>query len=183
VPPIQGYRAPGIGAPGRSEANTERRPSKARHWQYQSTSVMPDASAQPPCALHPGALVSRAASQRWSCCASTQRIRGPKDIGDKTGCPRPPGSRVGTLPLPRSGGDPAAGSPTATLLRLLPPWGAGVRPNPCGLGLTPTPLGWSDGQCVQGAGTYSPRDDDARLLGIPRSRGRVAALDPNCGGV
>ena len=26
------------------------------------------------------------------------------------------------------GGDPAAGSPTATLLRLLPPWGARVRP-------------------------------------------------------
>ena len=36
---------------------------------------------------------------------------------------------------------------------------------------------------MQGAGTYSPRDGDARLLGIPGSRGRVAALDPNYGGV
>ena len=33
--------------------------------------------------------------------------------------------------------------------------------------LTQTPLGWNDGRCVQGAGTYSPHDDDARLLGIP----------------
>ena len=51
------------------------------------------------------------------------------------------------------------------------------------MSLTLPPLGWSDGRCVQGAGTYSPRDVDARLLGIPRSRGRVAALDPNHGGV
>ena len=28
-------------------------------------------------------------------------------------------------------------------------------------------LSWLDGQCVQGAGTYSPRDNDTRLLGIP----------------
>lgn len=40
---------------------------------------------------------------------------------------------------------------------------------PMGRGLTFPSLGWSDGQCVQGAGTYSPRDDDARLLGIPGS--------------
>ena len=45
--------------------------------------------------------------------------------------------------------------------------------------LTKTPLGWLDGRCVQGAGTYSAKDDDLRLLGIPASRGRVAALDPN----
>ena len=41
------------------------------------------------------------------------------------------------------------------------------------------PLGWLDGQCVQGAGTYSANDVDVRLLGIPASRGRVSALDPN----
>jgi len=74
------------------------------------------------------------------------------------------------------------------LLRLLPPREGRVRPTPegsrpPGAGLTLPSLGWSDGQCVQGAGTYSPRDVDARLLGIPRSRGRVAALDPNYGGV
>jgi len=45
--------------------------------------------------------------------------------------------------------------------------------------LTRNSFGWFDGQCVQGAGTYSLRDDDARLLGIPCSRERVAALDPN----
>jgi len=37
--------------------------------------------------------------------------------------------------------------------------------------LTQESLGWNDGRCVQGAGTYSPRDSDARLLGIPCSRG------------
>ena len=45
--------------------------------------------------------------------------------------------------------------------------------------LTKNPLGWLDGQCVQGAGTYSSLDDDQRLLGISSSRGRVAALDPD----
>jgi len=65
------------------------------------------------------------------------------------------------------------------LLRLPPPRGAWVRRGQRRPRLTQTPLGWSDGRCVQGAGTYSPRVDDARLLGIPCSRGRVAALDPN----
>ena len=32
-----------------------------------------------------------------------------------------------------------------------------------------TRLGWFDGRCVQGAGTYSPEDDNFRLLGIPTS--------------
>ncbi len=63
-----------------------------------------------------------------------------------------------------------------------------VPPPPGGLprgarGLAEGPLGWRDGRCVQGAGTYSPRVGDTRLLGIPRSRGRVAALDPYWGGV
>jgi hypothetical protein len=35
--------------------------------------------------------------------------------------------------------------------------------------LIQTSLGWFDGQCVQGAGTYSPHDDDVQLLGIPCS--------------
>ena len=47
------------------------------------------------------------------------------------------------------------------------------------MGLIQIPLGWLDGRCVQGAGTYSPRDSDTWLLGIPASRGRVSALDPN----
>ena len=32
-----------------------------------------------------------------------------------------------------------------------------------------TPFSWLDGRCVQGAGTYSPEDNDFRLLGIPTS--------------
>lgn len=39
------------------------------------------------------------------------------------------------------------------------------------LGFTETLLGWLDGRCVQGAGTYSPEDDNFRLLRIPTSRG------------
>ena len=81
------------------------------------------------------------------------------------------------------GGDPAARSRTATLLRLLPPHEVWTCSDPNGPDLIRTSFGWSDGRCVQGAGTYSPRDDDTRLLGIPRSRGRVAALDPNQGRV
>jgi hypothetical protein len=35
--------------------------------------------------------------------------------------------------------------------------------------LIQTSLAWFDGRCVQGAGTYSPRDVDTRLLRIPAS--------------
>ena len=79
------------------------------------------------------------------------------------------------------GGDPAAGSPTATLLRLFPPYETQIRRSQGRPRLTQESLGWNDGRCVQGAGTYSPRADDTRLLGIPCSRGRVTALDPNYG--
>jgi hypothetical protein len=77
------------------------------------------------------------------------------------------------------GGDPAAGSPTATLLRLFPSCEPQARRSHKGPRLTQSPLEWNDGRCVQGAGTYSPRVSDTRLLGIPVSRGRVAALDPD----
>ncbi len=52
---------------------------------------------------------------------------------------------------------------------------------PKGHSLTPKPLAWSDGRCVQEAGTHSPRVSDTRILspstgnlqmiGIPGSRG------------
>ena len=42
-------------------------------------------------------------------------------------------------------------------------------------------LGWCDGRCVQGPGTYSPRHADPRLLATPASRRRVAACGPNWG--
>ena len=77
------------------------------------------------------------------------------------------------------GGDPAADSPTATLLRLNPPCEIQVRTRHDVRALTHTSLGWFDGRCVQGAGTYSPRYIETRLLRIPASRGRVTALDPN----
>ena len=72
---------------------------------------------------------------------------------------------VGVVPV--CGGDPAADSPTATLLRLKPPCEAQIRPP--GGGLIRTSLGCFDGRCVQGAGTYSPRLAEARLLPNPAS--------------
>ena len=77
------------------------------------------------------------------------------------------------------GGDPAADSPTATLLRLNPPCKIQVRIRHDVHTLTHTSLGWFDGRCVQGAGTYSPRYVETRLLRIPASRGWVSILDPN----
>ena len=94
--------------------------------------------------------------------------------------------------------DPAAGSPTATLLRLLLPpamryWpnssftegvgavpGGPVLPSPLlvSSGLYPSAIGSNDGRCVQMAGTQSAQADDLHLLGIPRSRRTVASTDP-----
>ena len=59
----------------------------------------------------------------------------------------------------QKGGDPAAGSPTATLLRLRPSHRACLRPlPPCGwdTDFGHSRLPWRDGRCVQGPGTYSP---------------------------
>ena len=59
----------------------------------------------------------------------------------------------------QKGGDPAAGSPTATLLRLRPShWFDLRRLRPCGspTGFGSPQLPWRDGRCVQGPGTYSP---------------------------
>ena len=89
---------------------------------------------------------------------------------------------TGCLPLSKKGGDPAAPSGTTTLLRLHPPHEASLRHGPpCGRarGFGRAPLGWCDGRCVQGPGTYSPRRADARLLAIPTSRSRVSDSDPD----
>ena len=80
------------------------------------------------------------------------------------------------------GGDPAAPSDTATLLRLHPShWSCLRRLAPCGCltGFGHSQLPWCDGRCVQGPGTYSPRHADPRLLATPTSCGRVAAHNPN----
>ncbi len=69
-----------------------------------------------------------------------------------------------TLLACSKGGDPAAGSPTATLLRLRPSHRARLRRlPPVRTSLTGwvtdfgrSRLPWRDGRCVQGPGTYSP---------------------------
>jgi len=78
--------------------------------------------------------------------------------------------------------DPSAGSPTATLLRLLLPleekvWRSLVLPRAdfSDTDSSPFPSPFipivrSDGLCVQRPGTKSALDADQRLLGIPRSR-------------
>src|SRR6266702_5610283 len=86
------------------------------------------------------------------------------------------------IPVLEKGGDPAAPSDTATLLRLHPSHDSyrGKR-LPCGWAtyFWQKPLPWCDGRCVQDPGTYSPRQADPRLLAIPTSRSRVADCDPD----
>lgn len=97
-----------------------------------------------------------------------------------------PSSALSRDPHAPNGNDPAAGSPTAALLRLLLPLKAGHRPSSARaagrLGaswrLYPAIIGSNDGRCVQMAGTQSVRADDPRLLGIPRSRQTVAIIYP-----
>ena len=57
------------------------------------------------------------------------------------------------------GGDPAPGSPRATLLRLHPshePQSGKRAPEGYATYFFCSPLPWCDGRCVQGPGTYSP---------------------------
>ena len=90
--------------------------------------------------------------------------------------------RVGITGHSLKGGDPAAPSGTATLLRLHPPHRAHLRhlrPYGSASDFGCTRLGWCDGRCVQGPGTYSPRCADPRLLATPTSWRRVSASNPN----
>ena len=80
------------------------------------------------------------------------------------------------------GGDPAAPSDTATLLRLHPSHRLHLRQLPPYGWVTDfghIQLPWCDGRCVQDPGTYSPQHADLRLLAIPTSRSRVADYDPD----
>jgi hypothetical protein len=88
--------------------------------------------------------------------------------------------------------DPSAGSHTDTLLRLLLPlndifWtSSSTDSKTVAHQAYSTPpkssinhsIGSSDGRCVQRAGTYSTRDNDSRLQGIPRSRAIVTKPYP-----
>ena len=119
----------------------------------------------------------------------------------------PRGPRRSPWAAAGSGNDPAAGSPTTTLLRLLLPLAAGhckvsavgrAQPTPPAPGgrrggggpgipgrasrwLYPNAIGSNDGRCVQMAGTQSVWADDPRILGIPRSRQTVAIIYPQYG--
>ena len=81
------------------------------------------------------------------------------------------------------GGDPAAPSGTATLLRLHPSYRAHLGHRRPGEGSASdfrcTRFKWCDGRCVQGPGTYSPQYADLRLLATPSSCRRVAACNLN----
>ena len=90
---------------------------------------------------------------RWSGVASPHE-------GRRSTCePLSTAPRGGLLEMLQKGGDPAAGSPTATLLRLRPSHQARLRPLPpygwhTDFGRSQLP--WRDGRCVQGPGTDSP---------------------------
>ncbi len=90
--------------------------------------------------------------------------------------------------LIRSKNDPAAGSPTATLLRLLPlldckycPDSIARQGDPSRIsrGLYSQPITGNDGRCVQEPGTYSLRSDETRLQDIPRSWRIIASFNPH----
>jgi hypothetical protein len=96
-------------------------------------------------------------------------------------CPRPRRRRTYSLAL--KGGDPAAGSPTATLLRLRPSHQARLRPlRP--LRVRSRTSGAPNFHGVTG-GVYKARERihrgvaDPRLLAIPASCSRVADCNPN----
>ena len=113
------------------------------------------------------------------------------------GAPREPSGAIQAEHRPRlrpngaasltKGGDPAAGSPTATLLRLHPshrPYLRRLPPSRVG----PAPSGMVGSHDVTG-GVYKARERiqgavaDAPLLAIPASCSRVAGCNPNWGGL
>ena len=88
------------------------------------------------------------------------------------------------LSSPLKGGNPAAPSGTATLLRLRPSYQSYLKqlpPEGWNTALGYYRLPWRDGRCVQDPGTYSPLHADERLLAIPTSCSRVADYNPNLG--
>ena len=82
-------------------------------------------------------------------------------------------------------GDPSAGSPTETLLRLLLPLDDIARRrsetlHPWSIPPSYHPTHWQERRavCTKG-GTKSARADDSRLLGIPRSRSTITMIYPH----
>lgn len=95
---------------------------------------------------------------------------------------------AGAREYPKFLNDPAAGSPTATLLRLLPCQNPRYRytlsatrcePSANSVELYMRPLRGSDGRCVQEPGTYSLRPDETRIQDIPRSWRIITSINPH----
>ena len=93
------------------------------------------------------------------------------------------GARESSAIFFQKGGDPAAPSDTATLLRLCPPRSPHLRRLPP-LRVGPSTSGADNSGGMTG-GVYKPRERihrslaDLRLLAIPTSRSRVADCDPD----
>src|SRR5881296_3599591 len=121
----------------------------------------------PPCALTRLISVSRCDSSTPQHTHSSvvkerkkRRWSSMESAGDKFRGLSLPALTDGAYSALQKGGDPAAGSPTATLLRLRPSHRIDLRRlPPCGwpTGFGSLRLPWRDGRCVQGPGTYSPR--------------------------
>lgn len=96
----------------------------------------------------------------------------------------PPRPRSHAVARAAGATDPAAGSPTAALLRLLLPPDGQARGAFLAVRAArqSVQVGRSDGRCVQKTGTQSARGHHARLLDIPRSRGTVPTPGPYHGG-
>src|SRR5690606_24867102 len=97
--------------------------------------------------------------------------------------PHAPMPRIHAYSPLQKGGDPAAGSPTATLLRLRPSHRTRLRPLPPRR-VGPRASGAPDFHGVTG-GVYKARERihrgvaDPRLLAIPASCSRVTDCNPN----
>lgn len=85
--------------------------------------------------------------------------------------------------------DPTAGSPTVTLLRLLPlldckycqilPIQRKLPSEADSRWLYSQSITGNDGRCVQEPGTYSLRFDETRIQGIPRSWRIITSINPH----
>ena len=72
-----------------------------------------------------GPLSTRGGERRYGVSLGSSKVPGRPSMGENRTGPRV-GHPVGVVPV--CGGDPAADSPTATLLRLKPPCEAQIRP-------------------------------------------------------
>ena len=175
-PPVQHWRGSSIMGLGRFERPTSRLSGvRSNHLSYRP---WPEG-----CTAYRSVTIGRHPSTTR---ADRFRARLSHDTGSDVRVVRPESgfrSLWDLLAMLQKGGDPAAGSPTATLLRLRPSHRARLRPLPP-LRVGPRTSGAPNSHGVTG-GVYKARERihrgvaDPRLLAIPASRGRVADHDPN----